>query len=257
VATNGLASGTGTRSERAGSFGVAATVYERARPTYPDEAVDWLIPEHTLPHGSPKIVDLGAGTGKLTRMITARGLDVTAVEPSDGMREQLRAALPGVIAIEGTAEELPLETSSVDAVLVAQAWHWVDVQRASVEVARVLKPGGRLGLIWNVRDERVDWVRELSNVTGRDPEPMDRANPDFGEPFGQIEYLVTEWHVPMTHNSLIELVASRSRFIVASAEDQARVRGNVEDLLDHHPQLADHATFEMPYITYASRAHVA
>ncbi len=214
--------------------------------------MDWLIPDRD----HPKVLDLGAGTGKLTRMIVQRGVDVTAVDPSEGMLEQLRNSLPGIPAIVGRAEEIPLETSSLDAVLVAQAWHWVDVPRASVEVARVLKPGGRLGLIWNTRDERVDWVRELSEIRGRDPEPMDRSNPEFGQPFGQIEYLVTEWHTSMTRTGLLELISSRSDYIVASEADQASALAEVEALLDHHPQLAGREVFEMPYVTYASRAHV-
>jgi ubiquinone/menaquinone biosynthesis C-methylase UbiE len=251
VGSDGLASATRLRSARAGSFGAAASVYERARPIYPDAAVDWLIPHHKA-----KVVDLGAGTGKLTRMIVQRGVDVTAVEPSEGMLEQLRKTLPGIPAVLGRAEQIPLETSSVDAVLVAQAWHWVDVPHASVEVARVLKPGGRLGLIWNTRDERVDWVRELSEIRGKDPEAVDRANPDFGEPFGQIEYLVTEWHTRMTRAGLLELIASRSDYIIASKAKQAAARAEVEDLLDHHPQLAGRDSFDMPYVTYASRAHV-
>jgi SAM-dependent methyltransferase len=148
------------RSARAKSFGAAASIYDRARPGYPDAAVDWL-----LPVGQPQVVDLGAGTGKLTRLIADRGVDVTAVEPSDGMREQLQSALPGVPALAGSAEEMPLADESVDAVLVAQAWHWVDLPRASAEVARVLRPGGRLGLLWNHRDERVDWVNELTLAT--------------------------------------------------------------------------------------------
>ncbi len=126
---------------QANSFGVAASVYERARPDYPEAAVDWL-----LPSGSPRVLDLGAGTGKLTRMIAAGGAEVTAVDPSAGMLERLRRALPDVPALTGTAEQIPLDDGAVDAVLVGQAWHWVDVSRASAEVARVLRPGGRLGL---------------------------------------------------------------------------------------------------------------
>jgi SAM-dependent methyltransferase len=258
VGTNGLASITSLRSARAGSFGAAADVYERSRPSYPDDAVDWLVPDRDprIPERNPTVADLGAGTGKLTRMLLERGVDVVAVDPSDGMLDQLRSLLPETSAVVGTAEEIPLETSSLDAVLVAQAWHWVDVPLASVEVARVLKPGGRLGLIWNVRDERVDWVRELSDIRGRDPLTIDRANPDFGQPFGQIEYFVSEWHTPMTRAGLLELISSRSDYIIASEYERAELRSKVEDLLDRHPQLAGRDIFEMPYVTYASRAHI-
>lgn len=249
-----LASDQERRNARAESFGAAASIYERARPGYPDAAVDWL-----LPAGQPQVVDLGAGTGKLTRLIADRGVDVTAVEPSDGMREQLQSALPGVPVLAGTAEQMPLEDDSVDAVLVAQAWHWVDLPRASAEVARVLRPGGRLGLLWNHRDERVDWVNELTLATrleSGDHNDTDPSNPQFGSEFGQIEYLSTEWRAPMTPAGLLELVASRSYILVASEDERAEITARVQHLLDHHPELVGRDHFEMPYVAYASRAHV-
>jgi SAM-dependent methyltransferase len=239
---------------RSKSFGAAASIYERSRPSYPDASVDWLLPD-----GHPQVVDLGAGTGKLTRLIAERGVEVTAVEPSDGMRAQLERAVPGVPALAGSAEQIPLADHSVDAVLVAQAWHWVDLARASAEVIRVLRPGGRLGLIWNHRDERVDWVNELMLATQHEVgahNGIDPSNPEFGPGFGQIEYLVTEWQVPMTPESLLDSIASRSHVIVASAAERDEVAGRVQHLLDTHPQLAGRDEFEMPYVTYASRAHV-
>ncbi len=242
------------RRVQARSFGGAASVYERARPDYPELVVDWL-----LPSGAPRVVDLGAGTGKLTRLIAARDIRVTAVDPSPEMLEQLRRALPNVPALPGTAEQIPLDDDSVDAVLVGQAWHWVDVERASTEVARVLKPGGRLGLVWNHRDERVDWVRELTEIVsaGADHGGSDPSDPRFGPEFGQIEYFVTEWSSPMTAAGLLELVASRSYFIVASQPEQRAITDAIRDLLERHPQLAGRDRFELPYVTYASRAHTA
>jgi SAM-dependent methyltransferase len=242
------------RRVQANSFGGAASVYERARPGYPDVAIDWL-----LPSGNPQVVDLGAGTGKLTRLIAARNVEVTAIDPSVGMLEQLRQGLPTVPALQGAAEQLPLHNDSFDAVLVGQAWHWVDVARASAEVARVLRPGGRLGLVWNHRDERVDWVRELTEIVsaGVDHAGSDPGNPEFGPEFGQIEYLVTEWRSPMTPAGLLELVASRSYFIVAAEPDQRAITTAIRDLLERHPQLAGRDLFDLPYVTYASRAHTA
>lgn len=239
------------RALQASSFGAAADTYERARPSYPEAAIDWLLPEH-----GRAVLDLGAGTGKLTRQLVARGLEVTAVEPSAGMLDELRQAVPEATAIAGSAESIPLAPDSVDAVLVAQAWHWVDVPAASLEVARVLRPGGRLGLIWNTRDERVDWVAELGEIISLGVSHMDTSNPLIGKPFGQIEYFVAEWSQPFTHEGLLDLVASRSYMIVAPEQERDRVLRQVKDLLDTHPALAGRGEFELPYVTYASRAHI-
>src|SRR4051794_1947800 len=143
-------------ADQAASFGLAAREYERGRPGYPEAALDWL-----LPPDARDVVDLGAGTGKLTRQLAGRNLHVVAVEPSDGMRAELARALPDATALPGAAERIPLPDASADAVLVAQAWHWVDAEAAVPEVVRVLRPGGRLGLLWNLRDETVDWVAAL------------------------------------------------------------------------------------------------
>ncbi len=145
---------TRSRQQRSLSFGAEAAAYERGRPSYPPEAIDWL-----LPPGARDVLDLGAGTGKLTTRLVERGLGVVAVDPIPEMLELLSNSLPDTPALLGTAEEIPLPDDSVDAVLVAQAWHWFDPERAVKEVARVLRPGGRLGLVWNTRDERLGWVQ--------------------------------------------------------------------------------------------------
>src|SRR3954452_2306324 len=141
------------------SFGAAAQVYERARPGYPPEAVDLL-----LAPGARRVADVGAGTGKFSRLLVAAGLDVVAVEPDARMRAELARVLPGVPVLEGSAEALPLEDSGVDAVVVAQAWHWVDPARALPEVARVLSPGGGLGVVWNERTLGEPWVDSLEEL---------------------------------------------------------------------------------------------
>ena len=140
-----------------------------AGPSYPPAAIDWLLPEHAT-----RVLDLGAGTGKLTRQLRERGLDVIAVEPSAGMREQLRRAVPGVPVLGGKAEQLPLAAGSVDAILVAQAWHWVEPSLAIPEAARVLAPVAA-GRLWNRRVEGVDWVSESSLDHGKQPLPGRRA----------------------------------------------------------------------------------
>jgi SAM-dependent methyltransferase len=239
------------RARQASSFGAAAAEYERGRPGYPEAAIDWLLPQDP-----GVVVDLGAGTGKLTRQLAARGLEVIAVEPSDGMRAQLQEVLPGVRALGGSAEAIPLPDASVGAVVVAQAWHWVDVPRASVEVARVLAPGGRLALVWNMRNARVDWVQELSRITAGGVEAMDRANPDVGPPFGPVEHHRVEWAAPMTPDALVDLVASRSYIITATEEERESRLEEVRKLIGRHPDLAGRAHFDMPYVTYCSRASV-
>ena len=146
-------------------FGASAAVeaYERGRPTYPAEAVAYLIERLAVAPGSA-LIDLAAGTGKLTRLLLPTGADLIAVEPVAAMRDRLLQILPGVRVLDATAESLPLPDASVDAVTVAQAFHWFDAPRAVAEIGRVVKPGGHLGLIWNVRDERVGWVAEVTGI---------------------------------------------------------------------------------------------
>ncbi|HEY0001954.1 MAG TPA: class I SAM-dependent methyltransferase, partial [Actinoplanes sp.] len=201
------------RAAQAASFGPIADVYERARPTYPDQALDWL-----LPPGNPRVVDLGAGTGKLTRRIHHRGLPVTAVDPSGGMLAQLQRAVPGVPTHVGTAENIPLPDGAADVVLVAQAWHWVDPARAVPEVARILSPGGRLGLVWNLRDERADWVRRLGDIVGR---AEHQARATIGTPFGPVESARFHWTQTLGPESLIDLVSSRSAVILMPPLERA------------------------------------
>jgi ubiquinone/menaquinone biosynthesis C-methylase UbiE len=147
------------RERQRSSFDAAAAEYERARPGYPDAAVDWIVPA-----GARQVADVGAGTGKLTRALLARGLEVTAVEPLEGMRETLAAQLPEARAVAGSAEALPLADDSLDLVTFAQSWHWVDEEPALAEAARVLRPGGTLACIWNFRDDECDWMNELGKL---------------------------------------------------------------------------------------------
>ena len=242
---------------QAASFGSAAALYEQARPSYPDEAVDWL-----LPVGARRVLDLGAGTGKLTRALRERGLGVVAVEPSAGMREELARGLPEVTVLAGSAEQIPLDDGSVDAVLVAQAWHWVDPARAVPEVARVLIPGGTLGLVWNIRDERAGWVRELGELLHDGGNNPDRASasdelsvaPVIGPPFGPVERLDVEWSKPTTPAEIADLVASRSYIITMPPDERAALLADLARLLATHPDTAGQAEFPLPYVTRCSRA---
>ena len=233
-------------SAHANSFGPAADIYERGRPGYPDAAVTWL-----LPAGRPRVVDLGAGTGKLTRQIRDRGLEVTAVDPSEQMLAQLALAVPGVPALIGSAERIPLPAGSADAVLVAQAWHWVDPARAVPEIARILRPGGRLGLVWNLRDESEPWVRRLDEIIG-DSE-TERAT-TVGEPFGPVEVTHFRWSMALGPERLIDLVASRSTIIMLPPAERAAVLDEVGRLVATHPDLVGRTEFRMPYVTECARA---
>jgi SAM-dependent methyltransferase len=241
---------THARRDRSLSFGSQAVAYERGRPSYPPEAIDWL-----LPPGARDALDLGAGTGKLTTRLVERGLDVVAVDPIAEMLEVLRTALPATPALLGTAEQIPLGDNSVDAVLVAQAWHWFDPEQAIPEVARVLRPGGRLGLVWNTRDERLGWVRELGRIIGREDA---RDAVDLGvtlpEPFSSIEYHRVEWTNYLTPQALIDLVASRSYCITSPAAVRTRTLDRVRELLATHPALAGSSGLALPYVTVCLRA---
>ena len=151
------------------SFGTAAAAYAEHRPDYAEAAVRWAL---QLPGGDPagssrtgpprRVLDLAAGTGKLTAALAGLGAEVTAVEPDPAMLAELRRGLPSVRALPGRAEEIPLPDGSVDAVLAGQAMHWFDLDRAVPEIARVLAPGGVLAGLWNVDDDRVDWVAALA-----------------------------------------------------------------------------------------------
>jgi ubiquinone/menaquinone biosynthesis C-methylase UbiE len=138
-------------------FGSGADAYEQGRPSYPPDAVQWLEDALAVGPGT-RLVDLAAGTGKLTRLFAPSGAWIVAVEPVEGMRRVLHRTQPDVAALAGTAEALPLAAGSVDAVTVAQAFHWFDAEAAFAELARVLRPGGRVGLIWNARDRHLGWV---------------------------------------------------------------------------------------------------
>jgi SAM-dependent methyltransferase len=230
------------------SFGEEAAAYERGRPSYPPEAIDWL-----LPTGAHTVLDLGAGTGKLTVRLVERGLDVIAVDPIQEMLEVLSSSLPDTPALLGTAEEIPLPDDSVDSVLVAQAWHWFDVDRAVREISRVLRPGGRLGLVWNTRDERMGWVKDLGRIIGHEDHALEQKV-TLPEPFAATERAQFEWTSYLTPQALVDLVASRSYCITSPAEVRTRTLDRVRELLKTHPALANTTGLALPYVTVGIRA---
>ena len=253
-----MTEGSSSFDAHATSFGGAAATYERGRPPYPPEALDWL-----LPPGARRVLDLGAGTGKLTRELVARGLDVVAVEPLEGMRAELSRVLPDTPVLDGSAEHIPLPDGSVDAVLAAQAWHWVTPQRAAPEVARVLRPGGTLGLVWNERDEREPWVSRLNRIVeeqGRKKQAdelrahNDHDNPQVGPPFGPLERHLVEWVHHSSVPEVVDMIASRSYVILLPPERRDALLADVRQLLESDPALAGQPGIALPYVTWCWRA---
>ena len=211
---------------RATSFGQVADDYNRVRPGPPDEALDWLVPPDC-----EVAVDLAAGTGLFTRALQARVAQVIAVEPDDRMRAVLAARSPGVQAVAGRGEVIPVPGASADGVFVASAWHWLDPGRAVPEIARVLRDGGRLGVIWTDRDRRVDWVAELNRVSR--PRPVQPAGdvrsrrsrhevmlPD-NAPFANIATASFTFTRAMTVDAVVDWLATYSRVITAPEGERA------------------------------------
>ena len=240
--------------DMATSFGAQAGDYEAGRPEYPFEAVAWML--ERMPADSRRVADVGAGTGKLTRVLThAPDAEVFAVDPDPEMLAALRGAVPGVPTFVGSAERLPLPDASVDAVVLGQAWHWVDPVAGSTEIGRAVRSGGVLGLIWNIRDDRVEWVRRLTEVMhGSHAEIMlAEGDPVVTAPFGPLDQERWEWVRPVTRDVLHRMAASRSYIITAPDEEKTRIRGELDALFDELDLHGD-ATIDLPYVTRAYRA---
>lgn len=238
-----------TKARRAASFDDVADAYERARPGYPDDAVRWLVGD------APRdVLDLGAGTGKLTRALVALGHRVTAVEPLEGMREQLVRAVPGAVALEGSAERIPVADASVDVVTVAQAFHWFDHELALPEIARVLRPGGALALVWNMRDASVPWVAELGVLMGAETySGMRLAEATIGasDQYGAVEEASFSHEQRLDEATLCDLVLSRSYCAVRPDDERGEVLERVSALFAAH---AVDGVLSLPYVTACYRA---
>lgn len=245
-----------TDREKSTSFGQAASAYESGRPGYSTEAVGWLLGAVREPGRALRVADVGAGTGKLTRTVVELGADVVAIDPDADMLAALRENVRGVPTFAGTAEHLPLPDAGLDAVVMGQAWHWVDVERGSLEIARVLRSGGSLGLIWNIRDDDVEWVRRLTEAMGGSNAEVLLATtgPRVAEPFGALEHRTWRWERRITLPQLRDLVVSRSDIITAGAEQRARIDAAVDGVVASVPELADGGSVALPYVTHAFRA---
>lgn len=237
-------------------FAAAGEVYERGRPDYPPEAVAALV-EHLGIAPGAYVVDLAAGTGKLTRRLTGIGAQLVAIEPVADMRTTCARLLPAVPVIGGAAEALPLRNGTVDAVVVGTAFHWFDAPLALRELHRVLRPGGRLGLIWLARDETVDWESQLVRLvdTYRRGDPPrytdDRWRRAFADPSSARFTPLDEARFPFAHEAdratAVARVASTSFVGTLSVAEQQDVLQRVTALLDTHPQTRDRPTLDIPY----------
>jgi SAM-dependent methyltransferase len=222
--------------ERGTSFGNVAASYDRVRPEPPAEALEWLVPA-----GCGVAVDLAAGTGLFTRALLGRAAEVVAIEPDERMRVVLAKQSPQVRVLEGWGEAMPLPDASTDAVFVSTAWHWLDPARAVPEIGRVLRPGGRLGVIWTSRDRADDWVAELDllrlpGISRPEADPdrprtvaevrakLDRDHSVIlpaGAQFRDAQTASFRFTRTITVDGVLEWLATNSRFIAASATDRA------------------------------------
>lgn len=243
------------------SFGAGADVYDAHRPEWGAGTAAWLTgtePDGPL-HPPVEVLDLGAGTGKLTRTLAALGHTVTAVDPSEEMLAVLRRNLPAVEAHVGRAEHLPFEDGSFDAVTVAQAWHWVDQERGPAECARVLRPGGVLGLGWHVQtldepwvDEYLDLIGDPDRATRRAQDAEDLALPSLPVPFGPVTTATFAHRTQVTPEGLAHLTSSFS--YVASRSDRAGLLDRVQQL--GRREAGPDGTVALTYRTHCYRAHL-
>jgi len=237
-------------TDRARSFGSVAEAYDRGRPTYPAEAAAWLA------GGEAKVVlELAAGTGKLTRELVDQGHAVFATEPDEAMLEVLRERVPEVSAKVATAESIPANDRSVDVVVVAQAFHWFDHDVALAEIARVLKPGGHLALVWNSRDERIPWVRRMGDILGR--QDLDTSSADHlvqSEHFGFVEEATFKHWQEVNRETILDLARSRSTVTTMGEADREEHLARVLAFYDDYGRGMD--GMQIPYVTRCYRAVV-
>jgi SAM-dependent methyltransferase len=244
------------RQRMSTSFGTEADSYERGRPGYPLEAVAWMLEQ--VPPGST-VVDIGAGTGKLTRAMVETGYRVVAVDPDPAMLAKLGEGLPFVRRLIGTGEEIPLDAGSAAAVVGGQMWHWVDPAVASREVSRVLRPEGVLGLIWNIRDEREPWVKRMSEIMSNSAAERLIADGgvELGDGFTNLQESRFEWERSISAVDLRAMVRSRSYVITADPDTRRRIDTELEDLFGSLPGLESGGEVSLPYVTHAFRARRA
>ncbi|MDM7887629.1 class I SAM-dependent methyltransferase [Curtobacterium sp. RHCJP20] len=238
-----------TDDRPARSFGSAVDAYERGRPGYPDAVAAALVPDRT-----PLVVDVGAGTGKFTRTLLGRAGEVVAVEPDPAMRLRLADLLPSVRALDGTGEAIPLPDASADVVTFAQSWHWVDRDAGAAEVARVLRPGGTLGLVWNVRDEARPWAARVGAIVAQpEARTVQQEQPLVGAPFGAGVHDTVRWTHEQDRDAFLDMIASRSSVILMPEEERRAVLDAVRQVLDEDPETAGRPTIPVDYVAHVHR----
>lgn len=232
------------------AFDGAASDYERARPSYPLESIDLLRRELGIGPGV-RVCDLAAGTGKLTRLLVSTGADVVAVEPVAGMRAQLSEVLPEIEVLDGTAETMPFVDASLDAVTVAQAFHWFRFDEALAEMRRVLRPGGGLAILFNQRDDRTPWVKAWNEVIEWHSrrvsyyQTTDWTGVLAQGGFPDTRHAAIEWTQPLTRDLLAARVRSVSYIAELGADEQQEYVDRVQALAREFDE-----PFPLPYITH-------
>ena len=249
---------------RGSSFGAAAAAYAEHRPGYAEAAVRWAVApvRSRLPL---RVIDIGAGTGKLTAILAGLGADVTAVEPDPQMLAELRRVMPEVRSVPGSAEQIPLPDASVDAVLAGQAMHWFDMVRALPEISRVLRPGGVLAGLWNVDDDRVGWVAGLAEIRKRkssitltrwrDSAAKARQEQLLGEHsdlFAGAELDEFGNGQARTADSLLATIGTHSHLLVMDEAERTALLARTSDFLRSQPETA-HGEFTLPMVTVVLR----
>ena len=230
--------------------------YGSVRPAYPDEAVAALVDaarrargaDASVQGGPLRAADIGAGTGKMSELLARAGLLVDAVEPSEAMRAQA-SSIEGVTWHDGVAEQTGLPNDLYDIVVFAQSWHWVDSERAGLEVERILAPGGVLGIVWNQMDVSIPWVHRLTRIMrSGDVHRPDRP-PTPGGGFAPMTLTQVAWEDRMTPEQILTLGTTRSSYIRSSEAGRARMQENLRWYLYEHLGYAPGETVTIPYTT--------